>query len=104
MDQRIEEEHLLESEKLAFPSQDRILGSLKGARGGIESHPLGACLEHLPDHADRGFHTFHEGLFCLGEIDWTVLTFVNDTATVILYGIGRMIFNVSRVASWALES
>src|SRR3989441_2038257 len=35
-------------------------------------------------------------------IEWTVLTFVHDTATVILCGIRRMILNVSRVASWAL--
>src|SRR5712691_9293546 len=104
MHQRIEEEHLMESEKLSFPRKDRILGFLKGPSDGMESHPLGACLEHVPDHAHRGFQTFHEGIFCLGEIDRTVLTFVYDTATMILWGIGRMIFNVSRVASRALES
>src|SRR5713101_2105680 len=59
----IEEEHVLEIEKLSFPRKDRILGFLKGASGGIESHPLGACLEYLPDHADRGFQTFEEGIF-----------------------------------------
>src|SRR5882762_3710482 len=98
MNQRIEEEHLMEIEKLSFPSKDRILGFLKGARGGIYSHPLRACLEYLPDHTDRGFQAFHKGLFSLGAIDWTVLTFVNDTVSMILCGVGRMILNVSRVA------
>src|SRR5216683_3923951 len=102
MNQRIEEKYLMEIEKLSFPSQDRMLGFLKGASGGIEPHPLGACLEHVPDHADRGSQTFHEGLFCLGEIDRTVLTFVNDTATIILCGRGRMILNVRGVAYRAL--
>src|SRR6266581_5559726 len=104
MNQRIEEEHLLEIAKLSFPRKDRILGFLKGASGGIESHPLGACLEYLPDHADRSFHAFHEGIFCLGEIGRTVLTFVNDTATMILCSIGRMILNIRRVTCRALES
>src|SRR5467141_435118 len=104
MNQRIEEEHLLEIEKLSFPSKDRILGFLKGASGGIESHALGACLEHLPDHADRGFQAFHERLYRLSEIDRTGITFVNDTATLILCGIERMILNVSRVAYRALAS
>ena len=104
MNQRREEEHLLEIANLSFPRKDRMLGFLKGASCGISSHPLGACLEHLPDHAHRGLQTFHEGLFCLGEIDRTVLTFVNDTATMILCTIGRMIMNVSRVAYRALES
>src|SRR5215467_4847797 len=104
MHQCIEEEDLMECCKLAFPHQDRILGFLKGASGGIEPHPLGACLEHLPDHTDRGFQTFQEGLFCLGEIDRTVLTFVNDTTAMILCSIGRMMMNVSRVAYRALES
>jgi hypothetical protein len=103
MNQRLEEEHLLESEKLSFPRKDRILGFLKGASGGIESHPLGAGLEHLPDHADRGFQTFEEGIFRLGEIGRTVRTFVHDTTTMILCGIGRMILNIKRVAYWALE-
>ncbi len=94
----------MESEKRSFPRKDRILGFLKGASGGMESPTLGSCLEHVPDHAHRGFQTFHEGVFWLGEIDRTVLTFVYDTATMILCGIGRMILNVSRVASWALES
>jgi len=53
----------MEIDKLAFPRKDRILGFLKGASGGIESHTLGACLEQLPDHADRGFQAFHEGIF-----------------------------------------
>ena len=104
MNQRIEEEHLMEIEKLSFPRKDRLLGFLKGASGGIESHPLGACLEYLPDHADRGFQTFEEGIFRLGEIGRTVITFVNDTATMILCGIGRMILNIKRVTYWALES
>ena len=104
MNQRLEEEHLMEIEKLSFPRKDRILGFLKGASGDISSHTLGSCLEHVPDHAHRGFQTFHEGIFCLGEIDRTVLTFVYDTATMILCRIGRMISNVSRVASRALES
>src|SRR2546422_11712761 len=90
MNQRIEEEHLLEIETLSFPRKDRILGFLKGARGGIESHPLGARLEHLPDHADRGFHAFHEGLFRLGKVVQTARTFVNDTAPMMLRGISRM--------------
>src|SRR6266481_6579190 len=104
MNQSIQEEHLMEFCKLAFPSKDRILGFIKGASGGIEPHTLGACLDHLPDHADRGFQAFHEGLFRLREIDRTGLTCVNDTATMILCGIGRMISNVSRVAYRALAS
>src|SRR5215471_20002430 len=104
MNQRIEEKHLLEIDKLSFPSKDRILGFLKGASGGIEAHPLGACLEHLPDHADRGFQTFQEGIFCLGERGRTGSTCVNDTATMILCGIGRMIMNISRVTYRALAS
>ena len=87
MNQRREKEDLMEIDKLSFPSQDCILGFLKGASGGIEAHPLGACLDHVPDHADRGFHTFQEGIFCLGERGRTVLTFVHDTATMILCGI-----------------
>ena len=67
-------------------------------------HTLGACLDHLLDHAHRGFQTFQEGIFGLGEIGRTVLTFVNDTATMILCGIGRMILSISRVAYRALES
>jgi hypothetical protein len=104
MNQRLEEEHLMEIDTLSFPRKDRILGFLKGASGGIESHTLGACLEHVPDHADRGFQAFHEGIFCLREIDLTGLTLVNDTATMILCGIERMILNVSRVAYRALAS
>jgi hypothetical protein len=94
----------MEIDKLSFPSKDRLLSFLTGASGGISSHPLSACLEHVPDHADRGFQTFEEGIFRLGEIGRTVLTFVNDTATMILCTIGRMIFNIKRVAYWALES
>jgi hypothetical protein len=104
MNQCIEEEHLLEIEKLSFPRKDRILGFLKGASGGISSHPLGACLEHVPDHAHRGFQTFQEGIFCLREIGWTGMTFVNDTATIVLCGIVRMMLNISRVTYRALES
>src|SRR5258706_13483006 len=65
---------------------------------------LHACLEHVPHHAHRGFQTFHEGIFCLGEIDRTVFTFVYDPVTMILCAIGRMILNVSRVASRAFKS
>src|SRR6266700_7743320 len=104
MPQRREAEHLMESEKRSFPRKERLLGLLKGASDGSESHTLGACLEHVPDHAHRGFQTFHAGIFGLGEIGRTGSTFVNDTATMILCGIGRMILNVSRVASRALES
>ena len=88
MNQHIEEEHLMEIKKLSFPRKDRILGFLKGASGGISSQTLGAGLEHVPYHAHRGFQTFHEGIFCLGAIGRTVLTFVYDTATMILCGIG----------------
>jgi len=35
MNQRIEEEHLMEIEKLSFPRKDCILGFLKGASGGM---------------------------------------------------------------------
>jgi len=35
MNQRIEKEYLMESEKLSFPRQDRIFGFLKGASGGV---------------------------------------------------------------------
>ena len=104
MNQRIQAEHLIEIEKFSFPSKDRILGFLKGASGGISSHPLGTCLAYLPDHADRSFHAFHEGIFCLGEIGRTVLTFVHDTATMILCSIGRMMSHVRRVAYRALKS
>jgi len=103
MNQRREEEHLLEIAKLSFPRKDRMLGFLKGASCGISSHPLGACLEHLPDHADRGFHACHEGLFRLGKVGRTVCTFVNDTATIMLRGIGRMRLQDSSVARWALD-
>jgi hypothetical protein len=77
----------MEIDTLSFPRQDRLLGFLKGARGGMSSHPLSACLEYVPDHTDRGFQACHEGLFGLGERDWTVLTCVNDTVPVILCGI-----------------
>ena len=94
----------MEMAKLSFPRQDRILGFLKGTSGSISSHPVGACLEYLPDHADRGFQALHESLFGLGEIDRTVLTFVNDTVPMTLCRVGRMILNVRRVADRALES
>ena len=93
----------MEIDKLSFPRKDRILGFLKGARGSISSHPLGACLQYLPDHADRGFQAFHEGIFCLRETGRTGSTFVHDPATMILCGIGRMIFNISRMTYRALE-
>ena len=69
-----------------------------------KSHPLRACLEDLPDHADRGFQALHESLFGLGEIGLKVLTFVHDTVPMTLCGVGRMISNISRVAYRALES
>src|SRR6266705_933476 len=104
MNQRREDKHLLEIENLSFPRKDRMLGFLKGASGGIASHPLGAGLAYVPDHADRGFPTFEEGIFRLGAIGRTVLTCVNDTATMILCGRGRMILNIKRVTYGALES
>ncbi len=103
MNQRREEEHLLEIAKLSFPRKDRMLGFLKGASCGISSHPLGACLEHLPDHADRGFHACHEGLFRLGKVVQTARTFVNDTAPVMLRCISRMRLKDGRFACWALD-
>ena len=103
MHQRIEEEDLMEIAKLAFPRQDRMLGFLQGASSGVSPHPLGACLDYLPDHADRSFHACHEGLFCLGKVGRTVRTFVKDTATMMLRGIGRMRLQDSRVARWALD-
>jgi hypothetical protein len=39
MHQRLEEEDLMEIAKLPFPRQDRILGFLKGASGGIYPIP-----------------------------------------------------------------
>src|SRR5215467_14127764 len=104
MHQRIQEEHLMEIAKLSFPHQDRILGFLKGASCDIESHPIGTCLEYLPDHADRGFQALQESLFGLREIDRTVHTFVNDTVPMTLCRVGRMILNIRRVAYRALES
>src|SRR5262245_38531961 len=104
MNQRIEEEHLLEIEKISFPRKDRILGFIKGASCLIESLPFGAVLQHFPYHTDRGFKTFEEGIFWLREIGRTGITFVNDTVTIILCGIGRMMLNISSVAYWALES
>jgi hypothetical protein len=103
MNQRREEEHLLEIANLSFPRKDRMLGFLKGASCGISSHPLGACLEHLPDHADRSFQACHEGLFRLGKVARTARTFVNDTAIMMLCGIGRMRLKDSRLARWALD-
>src|SRR2546427_11143967 len=101
MNHSIQEEHLMEFCTLAFPRKDRILGFLKGASGGIEPHPLGACLEHLPDHADRGFHTFHEGLFRLGKVVQTARTFVNDTAPMMLRCISRMsVHEMSSESTW----
>ena len=92
----------MEIAKLSFPSKNRILSFLKGASGGIEPHTLGTCFDHLPDHADRRLQACHEGLFRLGKVGRTVCTFVNDTATIMLRGIGRMRLQDSRVARWAL--
>src|SRR5712691_12286257 len=94
----------MESDELPLPRKHGIFSFVKGASCGIEPHALHACLDHVPDHAHRGFQTFHEGIFCLGEIDWTVSTFVNDTAAMILCSVGRMILHVRRVAYRALES
>src|SRR5262252_3872253 len=102
MHQRIEKEDPMEIEKLSFPSQDRMLGLLKGASGGIEPHPFGTCLDHLPDHAHRGFQPFQEGIVCLRETGRAGSTLVHDTATMILCGRGRIIFNISRVTYRAL--
>src|SRR5262252_9667552 len=102
MHQRREQESPMEIEQLAFPRKDRLLGLLKGARGGIEPHPVGTCLDHLPDHAHRGFQPFQEGMFCLRETGRAGSTCVHDTATMILCGRGRIIFNISRVTSRAL--
>jgi len=95
--------HLMECGKRACPRQARMLGFRKGARGGIAPPPLGACLAHVPDHAHRSLHACHKGLFGLRDIDWTVLTLVHDTATLMLGSIGRMMMKVSRVAYRALE-
>ena len=103
MHQCIEEEDLMEIATRSFPRQDRILGFLKGARGGVEPHPLCACLAHLPDHADRSFQACHEGLFCLRKVGRTVRTLVNDPATMMLGGRGRMRVQDRRVAHWALD-
>ena len=93
----------MEIDKLSFPRKDRILGFLKGARGSISSHPLGACLQYLPDHADRGFHACHEGLFRLGKVVQTAHTLVNDTAPMMLRCISRMRLQDGRFACWALD-
>src|SRR2546425_3464638 len=85
-------------------SKEGMFCLIKSARGCIESQAIGSCLEHVPKHTHRGFQTFQEGIFCLGERGRTVLTFVNDTATMILCGIGRMILNIRRVTCRALAS
>src|SRR5216684_5527835 len=104
MNQRREQEHPMEINKFPLPSKDGIFGFIKSASGCMESQAIGSCLDHLPNHAHRGFQTFQEGIFCLGEIGRTVMTFVNDTATMILCGIGRMILNIQRVTCRDLES
>jgi len=104
MNHRREQEDRMAIDHLSFPSQEGLLGLLKGASGGMEAQPLGAGLDHVPDHADRGFDTFQEGLCCLGERGRTVLTLVHDTATTILCGRERMIWNLRRVTCRALES
>src|SRR6266446_3008845 len=104
MHQRIEQEHPMEINKFPLPSKDGIFGFSKSASGGIEAHALGACLEYLPNHAHRGLQTFQEGIFGLGERGRTVLTFVHDTATMILCGVGQMKMNIRRVTCRALES
>src|SRR5207249_3108670 len=87
----IQKEHTMKIDKLPFPRKNGIFGFGKGASCSIEPHTFRACLDHVPDHAHRSFQTFHEGLFRLREIDRTGITFVNDAATMILCGIGRMI-------------
>jgi hypothetical protein len=102
VDHRRQKEDTMKIAPRSFPRQDRILGFLKGASGGVEPHPLRAGLDHLPDHADRRFQACHEGVFCLGKVGRTVRTLVKDTATMRLRGIGRMRWQDSRVARWAL--
>src|SRR5712691_2430400 len=104
MNQRREQEHPMEINKFPLPSKDGIFGFIKSASGCMESQAIGSCLDHLPNHAHRGFQTFQEGMFCLGELGRTVMTFVHDTATMILCGRGRMILNIQRVTCRALAS
>src|SRR5712691_6935344 len=94
----------MEIDKLPFPRKNGIFGFVKGASRSIEPHAFCSCLDHVPDHAHRSLQTFHEGLFRLGEIDRTGITFVNYAATMILCSIGRMILHVRRAAYRALES
>src|SRR5262249_26139127 len=103
VDHSLQQEPTMEIDQLSFPSKDGLLGFLKGTRGGIAPHPLGACLDHLPEHADRSFHTCHEGLFGLGKVARAARTFVHDTAPMIRCGIGRMTLKDNRLACWALE-
>src|SRR6267378_1489708 len=93
MNHRREPEDRRAIDTLSFPSQDGLLGLL-----------LGAGLDPVPEHADRGFDPFQEGLCCLGERGRTVLTLVHDTATTMLCGRERMIWNLRRVTCRALES
>jgi len=104
MNHRREPEDRRAIDTLSFPSQDGLLGLLQGASGGMEAPPLGAGLDPVPEHADRGFDPFQEGLCCLGERGRTVLTLVHDTATTMLCGRERMIWNLRRVTCRALES
>src|SRR4029450_13258113 len=104
MNQRREQEHPMKINKFPLPSKEGSFGFIKSASGGMESQAVGSCLDHLPNHAHRGFQTFQEGMFCLGEIGRTVMTLVNDTATMILCGIGRMMLHIQRVTCRALES
>src|SRR6266446_1676399 len=81
----------------SWPRKSNPIYTLEGL-----PHPLRASLDHSPDHADRSFQACHEGVFCLGKVGRTVRTFVNDTATMMQRGIGRMRLQDSRVARWAL--
>src|SRR4029450_13345157 len=104
MNQRIEKEHSMERNKFPLPSKNSIFCFIKSASGGIESQAIGACLDYLPNYTHRGFQTFQERIFCLGERGRTVLTFVKGAATVILCSVGRVILNLRRVTCRALES
>src|SRR6266446_3402677 len=103
MNHRREQEDRRAIDTLSFPSQDGLLGLLQGASGGMEAPQLGAGLHPGPEHDDRGFDPFHEGLCCLGERSRTVFTLVHDPATTMVCGRELMIWNLRRVTCRALE-
>src|SRR4030095_7627497 len=74
--------------------------------GRLISPPTGATTPSRPPEQNlrhNRFQACHEGVFCLGKVGRTVCTFVKDTATMMLRGIGRMRLQDSRVARWALD-